>query len=122
MAKQEENAQDSVELSAKVIAHPSATQYNEKAKSEYSLMACEILEGPAKGSIVTGRRTTLNYKGVAKDNCEKGDKVTLHMTIFEKDNGERVPSFQISTAVQVTSNESLMAIFDTDSVEQAGEE
>ncbi len=121
MAKQE-NSDNSVELSAKVIASPSATQYNEKAGSEYSLMACEILSGPAKGSIVTGRRTTLNSKGVEKDNCEKGDKVTLHMTIFEKDNGERIPSFQISTAVQVSSNESLMAIFDTDSVEQAGEE
>lgn len=111
----------SIEMPARIISGASKELVNETTGSKSHLFSAEILEGPLAGKKVTAKRTVLNSEGVVKENCAKGDSVTLHYSTFEGKDGKRYASFQISSAVVTADNDDLLSIMDKQEVAQAGE-
>lgn len=123
MANQEESV--TITMGAKIITNPSKLIVNENSKAESHLFSAEITDGPLEGKVVTAKRTVKSFfnnpEGEEKENCAKGDKVTLHYSTFEGKDGKRYPSFQISLAVVTEDDDNLLSIMDKLEVSQVGE-
>lgn len=53
-----------------------------EVNGKYVLIDCELLEGPAKGEVVTGTLTILNRDGRVKEVPEMGAEVMLHHRVL----------------------------------------
>lgn len=73
----------------------------------YVLQNCEITEGPLKGLVVTGTRTTKNAGGKAKELVPINTEVILHLTRVPstQDPSKMVNFFEISTGMSASQDE-----------------
>lgn len=97
----------------KAVVRSNASKVMQKSNgAEYVLLNCEILDGPAKGAIVAGTRTTINENGEEKSIPEIGTEVVLyHRTMAStKEEGKFVHFFEVSTGLATTSNDELTAL------------
>lgn len=87
-----------MELKAIVSGTASKTMTKSNG-AEYVLINCEITEGPAKGKIVAGTRTTINADGIEKSIPEVGQEVVLHVTAVDSTSqpGKLVIFYEIGT-------------------------
>lgn len=100
-----------MEIKAVIVGTPSKTM-SKSNDAEYVLINCEILEGPAKGLIVAGTRTTVNVKGEEKSIPEVGTEVVLHHRAVESttEPGKYVHFFEIATGLATANNDELTAL------------
>lgn len=104
---------------ARIVSAPSAPRAKSNGGESVGIQA-EILEGPAKGHIVWGTRTTKNAEGKEKDIPKIGDEVILHYSTMPstKEPGKFQAFFEIATGANVTDNDALVALLGTVEVDQ----
>lgn len=100
-----------MEIKAVIVGTASKTMSKSNG-AEYVLMNCEILEGPAKGKIVAGTRTTINQDGLEKSIPEVGQEVVLHHRAVEStaEAGKYVHFFEIQAGLVTADNDELSAL------------
>lgn len=100
---------------ARIVKGQSKEMIKTANGAKYVLLNAEILDGPAKGSIVAATRTTVNAEGQEKEIPAVGTEVTLYHQALEssKEPGKYVHFFEVSTGTVQTSNDELTALLGT---------
>lgn len=98
-------------MKAVIKSAPSATMSKSNG-STYCLVSALVMDGPAKGLLVTATRTLSNKDGVAKKSVAINDEVTLYHSMLPSTTGAgNAHFFEVSIGMETVANSVLDKLF-----------